>query len=101
KEREQQLYSCRVVTPGTRFIVEVRRTLRLVPLPQSSQRQGLRPGRLLLAQQLGQEHPPQTLRLVSVPRPERRVIPALSRYPSRSIIRTVHSLFNDSYVNSS
>src|SRR5207244_9400036 len=55
KEREQQLYSCRVVAPGTRFVVEVRRTLCLVPLPQSSQRQDLRPSRLLLAPPLGQE----------------------------------------------
>src|SRR6266702_8987772 len=95
EEREQQLYSCRVVAPGTRFIVEVRRTLRLVPLPQSSQHQALRPGRLLLAQQLSQEHPPQALRLVSVPRPERRVIPAPSRYPGRPIKRPVPSLFKD------
>src|SRR6266699_4350546 len=95
KKREQHLYSCRVVAPGTRFVVEVRRTLCLVPLPQSSQRQALRPGRLLLAQQLSQEHPSQALRLVSVPRPERRVIPAPSRYPSRPIKSPVPSLFKD------
>src|SRR5207247_9649978 len=95
KDRVLLLYSRRVVPPAPRFVVEVRRTLCLVPLPQSSHRQALRPGRLLLAQQLGQEHPPQALRLVSVPRPERRMIPAPSRYPSRPIKRPVPSLFKD------